>query len=204
MQIVAQRKKGYDKLSIMAFLFSPKFRKIVLVVILIAASILFWMLNPHLYISIFAEILAAVALISIISEKNIHFIVVFLSFISSYVLYNYMLVNNLPAWLIMISILIIFLYIFGYLEKVINFPEGINFIFLLVFSLATLETFLFLGYFLISPLNRSLLLAMTVYIIYGFCDNVIEKQKPKQLITFIVVFLVVFVTMLVTASWGQV
>jgi len=188
----------------MAFLYNQKLRKFTLTILLLWSSAFFWLLNSNLAINIAVSVVSFVCLLFILYERNAHFIAIYLSFITSFVLYGYMLVNNFPVWLIMIGVMLIFLYLFAYLEQKVEIIKNERIIYLFIFSLLSLETFLFLGYYLISPTNRSLILSLLVYLIYGFCDAILSKKKTVEIYPYILVFLLVFATMLLTASWGQI
>lgn len=188
----------------MAFLHSQKLRRFTLAVLLLWSSIFFWLLSISFAINIIVSILSLICLLLVYFESNAYFIIIYLSFISSYVLYGYMLVNNLPVWLIMIGVMLIFLYLFAYLEQKEGILRQEKTIYLLIFSLISLETFIFLGYFIISPINRSLVLSLIVYLVYGFCDAVFSKKNYRQIVPYLLVFIIVFATMLLTASWGQI
>lgn len=188
----------------MAILDNKNLRKTILSVVLIWATVFFWLLSPIQSANIIVSVISVFCLLAILLEKNSHFIVIFLSFISAYVLYGYILVNNFPIWLIMIGLLLIYLYLYAYLEQMVDMIRGEKNIYLMIFSLVSVETFLFLGYFIISPLNRSLILAGTVYLVYGFLESVISKKEVRKMLPYILVFLLVFATMLLTASWGSI
>ncbi len=187
----------------MKFLSNKIFRTVLLTLMLVWATTFFWLLCPVLSVNIIVIIVSSLCLISIITNSNNPFTIIYLSFVTSYVLYGYMLVNNFPVWLIMLGVLIITLYLLTYLEQQENIVEDQRIVFLTIFSLIILELFLFLGYFLISPINRSLLISLTIYLIYGFCEKVITSGKYQEMKSYLLVFLFVFVTIILTASWGK-
>lgn len=178
-------------------------RKLILIFILAWATLFFWLLNPVGIANIIVLVVSILCFLAVLFEKNSHFIIIYLSFITAYVLYGYVLVNNFPFWLMMVGILLIYLYLYGYLEQMIDIISGEKLIYLLIFALISVETFLFLGYFIISPINRSLILSASVYIMYGFLDTIYNKKNPRLLVPYVLVFVSVFVTMLLTATWGS-
>lgn len=187
----------------MHLLANKNLRKFILSVILTWATLFFWLLSPVQTVNILVTVISVLCFLAVLFEKNSHFIVIYLSFISAYVLYGYVLVNNFPFWLMMIGILLIYLYLYGYLEQMIELISGEKVIYWLIFSLISVETFLFLGYYIISPINRSLILSATVYMIFGFLDSLYGKKNPRAMMPYILVFSLIFVTMLLTASWGS-
>lgn len=187
----------------MSILNNKTLRKVVLTLILSWATFFFWLISPIQFINIVVLIISIICLLAVLFEKSAHFTVIYISFVTAYVLYGYILINNFPVWLMMIGILLVYLYLYSYLEQMFPMVGRERTIYLLIFSLVSVETFLFLGYFIISPINRSLILAATVYIIYGFLDSLISRKKVAAMVPYILVFSLVFVTMLLTASWGN-
>ncbi len=178
------------------------FRTAMLVFILVWATAFFWLLSPVRAINIIVIIISIFSLLLIFLDRNINFNLIYLSFVTSYVLYGYMLTNNFPVWIIMLGVLVVTLYLLSYLDKKVEFAYGQKIIFLTTFSLIILELFMFLGYFLISPLNRSLLVSLTIYLFYGFCDKVLSSGNSNGMKSYLLVFLFVFATIILTASWG--
>lgn len=187
----------------MAFLKSKLLRRTILTVILIWASVAFWLLNEVATVSIITIVLALPVLYLIWSEKHPLIVLVFLSFISAFALYGFLFYFNLPLWIIMIASLLLYGYFFTYLEQKIGILGKERLIYLLLFSLAILEMFLILSYFLISPLNRSLIIALSSYLLAGFCFSVIEEKKPKAFPPYIWTFSVMIVLLLLSANWGS-
>lgn len=179
-------------------------RRGILSIILIWATVFFWLLCPVSAINIAITLVSALCCAAILLEKSAHFTTIYLSFLTAYVLYGYILVNNFPIWLAMIGILLVFFYLFSYLEEMSDLIPGERPIYLMVFSLFSVETFLFLGYYIISPINRSLILSAVVYLIFGFLESCGKGKSLKVIVPYILVFLLVFATMLLTASWGQI
>ena len=161
----------------MLLISNHKYRAAILTILLVWTTIFFWLLCPVFVVNIIMAILSLIVLFSIIFDKNYQLSTIFLSFQTSYVLYGYMLVNNLPSWLIMLGVLIISMYLFSYIEQKIEIAPEQKGILNIIFSLVVLETFLFLGYFLISPINRSLVIASVVYLIHGYCDIVLKNHE---------------------------
>lgn len=183
---------------------NANWRRGILSLILIWATVFFWLLNSTFIINLFVSAVALLCFVAILWEKSAHFTTIYLSFLTAYVLYGYILVNNFPIWLAMIGIMLVFFYLFAYLEEMSDLIPGEKPIYLMVFSLLAVETFLFLGYYIISPINRSLILSAVVYLIFGFLESCSAGKSFKSIVPYVLVFLLVFVTMLLTASWGQI
>jgi hypothetical protein len=73
----------------------------------------------------------------------------------------------------------------------------------LLFSLLILELFLILSYFLINPLNRSLIIALAAYLLSGFCFTIIPDKKTNSFSTYVTLFWMMIAVLLLTSSWGS-
>lgn len=177
-------------------------RKIILIIILAWSMISFWYLSRVAITNYIVSFLALVTLISIIWDFYTLFIVVFLGFVSSYALYGYFFSLNLPIWVIMLAIFIVFGYLFLYLENKSEILKDLKYIYFFIFGLIILETFLFLSYFLISPINRSLIISSIVYIISGYCFWVLGQKNMKNFSAYIYISLIAICSVLVSARWG--
>ena len=180
-----------------------KFRTVIPTLLLVWATTFFWLLCPILAVNVMMLAISLVVLLSIIFNRYYQFVVIFLSFQTSYVFYGYMLVNNLPSWLIMLGVLVISFFLLSYVEQKNDTLLQHKALFKVIYSLLILETFLFLGYFLISPINRSLIIALTLYLIVGFNEDVVQKKQIGKMVNYLFIFLVNFVTIILTASWGR-
>lgn len=186
----------------MALLNNKKIRVLILLLILIWSSVMFWLLNTQFLANSLMVFASFLCLFAIIFERATHFVIIYLAFITADSMYNLMFVNNLPIWLIMLGILLVYLYLYACLEQKIDIIDKEKGAILVVYSLISTEVFLFLGYFFISPINRSMLLALTVYLLYGFSNSLANNHNIKFFKSYILVFIIVFVTMILTASWG--
>lgn len=186
----------------MAFLKSKLLRRIILTIILLWATVAFWFLNEVLAISVITALLSIPVLYLIWSEKYPLIVLIFLSFTSAFALYGFLFYFNLPLWIVMLASLFLYGYLFTYLEQKIGILGPERLIYLLLFSLLILEMFLVLSYFLISPLNRSLIIALSSYLLAGFCFSIIEEKKPKSFPAYLWTFWIMIALLLFTAIWG--
>jgi len=163
----------------------------------------FYWTNPGNWfqlISIF--LIGVVCLFLIWREYSPVFILLFLSFTSSYSFNVFLAQMNLPVWLIMVALLIIFGYLFIYLEQKIGILGNKRLIYLILFSLITLEIFLSLTYFLISPISQSLIIATTSYLFVGFCYTILAKHVDNKFSTYLIISGIVILLVFLTSSWG--
>lgn len=186
----------------MAFLKSKILRSIILTMLALWAVFSFWFLNSITFVSIIISILGVIALYAIWREVLILYLVSFLTFTGSYALYGFLFSFNLPLWVVMIAILLIFGYIFTYLEQKSDILGKNKLVYLFIFSLIVLEVFLFLSYFLISPINRSLIITLVVYVISGFSFWVLRKDDLKNFSAYVYLSVLVMMTILISAKWG--
>lgn len=186
----------------MAFLKSKLLRRIILTIILLWASVAFWFLNEVFTVSIITVVLSVPILYLVWSERFPLIVLIFLSFTSAFALYGFLFYFNLPLWIVMLASLFLYGYLFTYLEQKIGILGRERLIYLLLFSLLILEMFLVLSYFLISPLNRSLIIALSSYLLSGFCYSIIEEKRPKSFPPYIWMFCIIIALLLFTANWG--
>lgn len=102
----------------------------------------------------------------------------------------------------MIFGLLVFGYLFTFFEQKVDVLKPEQLIYLALFDLIIAETFIFISYYLISPLNRSLIIALVTYLLAGFCLTIIEKKDLKKFIVFLSVFLAVLILIIMTAPFG--
>ena len=186
----------------MAVLLNKKLRVSVLGLILLWSVAFFWSLNQYYAVNIITSILALIVLLLIFFDISSLFVIIFISFIVSDVLYGYLYVNNLPLSLIMFAGFFLYGYLFLFLEQKLKILGRERLVYVPIFSLLILEMFLFLSYLLLSPINKSLLIALLVYIVSGFSANIIAKDNNRGFLNYLLVFAVIFVIMILTATWG--
>lgn len=187
----------------MAFLQSPKIRKFLLIIILAwGAGSLAWAKSDNLYLLITTLVLAALGLVFILTETSTVFLLLLLSFTSAFGFYIFLFQYNFPTWLVMLGVLIIFGYLFTYMEQKVGILGDKRLIYLLLFSISILEVFLTLNYFLIDPISQSLAIAAISYLIVGFCYTIIAKHEDNKFITYALMTGAVLVLVFLTSRWG--
>ncbi|OQB05924.1 MAG: hypothetical protein BWY19_00703 [bacterium ADurb.Bin212] len=179
-------------------------RKIISTLLLIWSTVFFCLMSPVVAVNIAIITVSVVLFLLIIFNKDSVISILYLNFISGYVLYGYILLGNAPVWLVMIGMLIINIYLTSGLLNYNNIDQNLKRIYLVVYALLIVEIFLFLGYFILSPANRSLILTLCLYLIYGYNDEVIKKDIYDGFYRYVVVFFLIFVTIVMSASWGNI
>lgn len=186
----------------MAFLYHKLTRRLLLGLILLWSVASFCFLNPLWFARASILALGAFGLFLTWTEMAPLFLLIFLAFSTSYAFYGFFFQYNLPTWLIMISILVIFGYIFTYTEQKTGILGNKRLIYLVLFSLVTLEIFLALSYFLINPLSQSLIIAATAYLFAGFCFTVLAKRDDASIKTYLWVAALAVSGILLTSRWS--
>lgn len=187
----------------MAFLYSKTNRRILLSLIVAWGIISFWVINQATFARVLISLLGVLSLVFVWTEIASIFILIFSSFSISYALYGFLFQFNLPIWLVMLAILIIFGYLFVYTEQKLGILGDKRLIYLVLFSLITLEVFLVLNYFLISPISKSLIIATGSYVFIGFCYTILAKHTDNKFQTYLLVSVAVITMIFVTSIWGM-
>ncbi len=188
----------------MAFLHNQILRKIILTIILAWGCVSYYLANSQNLIAVWLIIfISFLGLISIIRESSPIFTLILLSFVSAYAFYTFFLQFDLPIWLLMVSIMVVFGYLFTYTEQKIGILSNKRLIYLVLFSLVVLEVFLILSYFLINPISQSLIIASICYLFVGFCYSVLAKHQSSSFTTYLVVTSVVIIAIFLTSNWSS-
>lgn len=188
----------------MAFLRNQILRKIILTIILVWGCLSYYLANSQNSIAVALIVFISVlGVISIIKETSAIFTLILLSFVSSYAFYTFFLQFDLPLWLLMISILVVFGYLFTYTEQKIGILSDKRLIYLILFSLVILEVFLVLSYFLVNPISQSLVIASVCYLFIGFCYTILAKHPDNSFTTYLVVTSFVIITIFLTSNWSS-
>lgn len=175
-----------------------------LTIILVWGSFSFYLANTQNVISVSLVVaISFFGLIAIWRESSAIFTLILLSFTSAYAFYTFFLQFDLPIWVLMISILVVFGYLFTYTEQKIGILSNKRLIYLILFSLVILELFLVLSYFLINPISQSLIIAAVCYLFVGFCYTVLAKHQDTSFTTYVVLASLVILAILFTSNWGS-
>lgn len=180
-----------------------RLKSAMLAILLLCSTAFFILMNPVYAVDISVIVLSSIVLtILLLGEINILHIL-YINFLSVYVLLGYVSFNGWVSWLAMLFVAITatFLISFSHHIKVISPNQKIATV--LIFALLVLETYIFLGYFIIGPINQSIIITLVVYIICAYLDLVVSQKNVDKMITYIFVFLAVFVTIVLSANWGE-
>lgn len=185
-------------------LIKKNWRTMLFTLILIWATVFFYLMNPTQTINYLIVFLSCVSLVFVFLRSLNIAILFYIYFLSINVCYGYILINNSPIWIIMILFLglnYFFMVNVGQISKLQSHDKRIA---IAVYSLIMLEVFYLLGYFILSPMNRSLLIVLVLYLIYGYNEQVVEKRFLAGFYRYLLVFFVIFVTIVLSASWGKI
>lgn len=186
----------------MAFLYNKFARKLILALITFWSLVTFYYVNSGSWSLLVLMTLAALlTLLFIWYEIASIAILIYLSFIVAYSFFVLLFQIGLPVWLVMLGVLIIFGYLFTYAEQKIGILGNKRLIYLLLFSILTLEVFLILTYFMISPINQSLVIATLSYLFIGFCYTVLAKHTDNKFSTYVTSSAIIIMLILLTANW---
>jgi len=187
----------------MFFLKSPLLRKFLLLLTLGWGIATFAVVNiSSPYLIILLLVISLPAVVFIFTESSPLYLLILLSFTSSYASYVFLFQYSLPVWLVMIAILVIFGFLFFYIEQKIGILGNRRLIYLVLFSLIQLEVFLILSYFLIDPVSLSLIIASMSYLFLGFCYTILAKHEDKSFVTYLVFALVIISAVFLFSQWG--
>lgn len=186
----------------MAILYNKFARRTVLSLIIIWSVASFWIISPDLWTKVLVLVLGFCSLIFTYFEIVPIYLLIFLSFTTAYALYGFYYQYALPLWLVMLAILFSFGYLFLYNEQKIGILGNQRLVYLLLFSLVTLEMFLTLNFFLISPLSKSLIVAAISYLYVGFCYIILARHTVTKFSTYIIIFIIAVGAILISSVWG--
>jgi len=187
----------------MFFLHNSILRKLLLFLTLGWGVATFSAVNfSSLHLIILLLLVAIPGIIFIITESSPLYLLILLSFTTSYASYVFLFRYNLPVWLVMIAILIIFGFLFFYIEQKIGILGNRRLIYLVLFSLIQLEVFLVLSYFLIDPVSLSLVIASMSYLFLGFCYSILAKHEDKSFLTYLFISILTILVVFLFAQWG--
>lgn len=122
--------------------------------------------------------------------------ILYMTFAGCYFLYQLLFSRSWPIYFIMILLFLILWMVFPIFH--IKNNHGIYF-FLLVLSL--FEVFLVLSYWLVNPISRSLIMAITAYLFGGWLIS-LDQKSTKGLANYFVFAGLAFAIILLTTRWG--
>ncbi|HOX41311.1 MAG TPA: hypothetical protein PK263_03905 [bacterium] len=187
----------------MAFLYNKPIRRILLTVILLwSVGTFYWINQDGRTLIWLVGLFSIFGLVAIWKEAIPIALLIFLSFSSSYAFYVFLFQFNLPPWLVMIGVLVIFSYLFTYTEQKIGILGNKRLLYLILFSTIILEIFLLLTFFLIDPINQSLIVALTCYLFIGYCYTILAKHTDNSFATYLAISSIAALVILATSRWG--
>lgn len=131
----------------------------------------------------------------IFSRRFITLPILFIVFTGCYFLYQLMFAQSQPLWLVLVFLFIILWLVFPLFD--VKKKHGI-FFFLQILIL--FEVFLTLGYWLVNPINRSLIMAIVAYLFGGWLTKI--NHPEEKFSPYIVYSIIAFLIILLTLRWG--
>lgn len=180
-----------------AFLYNKFFRKLTLSIILFWSVSSFYFIDRITLDKVLVTVIGVLSLFFILLEIVPLFILIILSFTVSFSLYGFLFSYNLPVWLLMLAILLLFGYLFLYMEQKTGVLGNKRLIYLLLFSIIILQVFLILSYFIINPLSKSLIISSVVYLFIGFCYTILAKHRDNSFFSYLFVFALAFLSIMI-------
>lgn len=187
----------------MAFLYNTILRRITLTFILLWGIAPFYYLNsdaPFILVLFFITVLAA--LYFIWSEISAIFILIYLSFTTAFAFNVFLFQFSIPLYVAMIGILLVFSYLFTYMEQKIGILGNKRLIYLVLFSLIILQVFLLSSFFLISPINQSLIIATISYLFVGYCYTILAKHKDSNFHHYVLFSILALLSIFLSTDWS--
>ncbi len=179
-----------------------RLKSALLALLLLWSTAFFVLMNPVYAVDISVLLVSSfILLILILGEISVLHIL-YINFLSVYVLLGYVSFNGWVSWLVMILVAITASFLITYLHQIKKISQDQKLAIILIFALLVLETYIFLGYFIIGPINQSIIITLVVYLICGYLDTVVFEKNVNRIMTYIFVFLAVFVTIVLSANWG--
>jgi len=178
--------------------------KAVLSFLLIWGAASFFLFPSFPLIKWFVLGLSTLAFLLIFFKSGDFFLFILASFSNLYAFYGLLFTYNLSLWLVLIGVVIIFSTIFLILSpKIIPDRDRLP-LFLAFFFILVSEVFLALSFWLVNPLTRSLIVALFVYIFFGFLSSLKGEIFAGRNFRLYVYFATVVLLLLVlTVSWGS-
>ena len=178
-------------------------KKAVLVLLLFWGSASFFLFVSHDLVKLLILVLSLLSLYFIFSSSGEFILLLFLNFINLYAFYGLLFTYNLPLYLVMIGLVLMSGSTFYILGRKMISSSNFN-LYILFFIILILEIYLTLSYWLINPLTRSFIVAIFIYLFYGFITST-ESQKfeNKSFTSYIYITIIVLLVLIFTISWGH-
>lgn len=175
----------------------------ILLLLVFWGSASFFLFKSPLLAEITVTTFALIAVFLIFTGKGELPLLYFINFINFYAFYGLLFTYNLPLYLVMIALILVSGASFILLgEKIIKVDHF--YLYLILFVIVILELFLTLSYWLINPLTRSLVLVISVYLLFGFWTSIFNNQFNKDSFrNYLIVAAIVMFVILLTVSWGH-
>lgn len=139
-----------------------------------------------------------------VSSRSAYFVLINITFSSSYFFYGLLFAFNLPLWLILIGLAIFLGFTFWFLSRQLISSDENFLLVLMLFLISMLEIYLALSFWLINPLTKSLILATFSYLFSGYLLNISGSDIiDKRFNIYVYSTVIVLAVLILTVSWGR-
>jgi len=145
-----------------------------------------------------------ISIILVIYKTAKQLLLVYINFLLLYSIYGFQYVYNFPLWIaiIMIVVLSSFLIIslFNDHQRILKFFP----LYVSAFVLINIELYLTLSFWLVNPLSRSFIAALSVYIFSGYLESTSgDSFKQDKFNSYLFTAAILLVILLLTSAWGR-
>ena len=149
-------------------------------------------------------VISIIAIYFSISQTANQFLLVYISFLLLYGIYGFQYIYNFPLWIALVmlilssSVLLFFLY-----SSHDNIKKFLP-LFLALFAIMNIEIYLTLSFWLINPLSRSFIAALSIYLFAGYLESITESSFNRSKFNiYLFTSGILLVILLMTSSWGR-
>ncbi|MCX6810762.1 MAG: hypothetical protein NTY30_03475 [Candidatus Berkelbacteria bacterium] len=139
-----------------------------------------------------------------LTESSGYFVLILITFSSTYFFYGLQFAYGFPLWAILIGLGFFLVLTFWFLGRQLIANNG-NFLLVLTFFLISiLEIYLALSFWLINPLTKSLMMGIFSYLFAGYLSNISDTDTINNKFS-IYLYIAIFTLLILvfTVSWGR-
>ena len=149
-------------------------------------------------------VISIISVILVVYKTAKQFLLVYICFLLLYGIYGFQYIYNFPLWIAIIMLVFLssflILSLYGDHKRVLKFLP----LYVSVFVLINVEMYLTLSFWLINPLSRSFIVALSVYIFSGYLESTSEDNfERNKFNSYLFTAAVLLAILLLTSSWGR-
>lgn len=149
-------------------------------------------------------VVSLISVILVIYKTAKQFLLVYICFLLLYSIYGFQYIYNFPPWvailmLVILSALLI-LSLYNDHQRVLKFLP----LYVSLFVLINIEMYLTLSFWLVNPLSRSFIAALSVYVFSGYLESTNEDNfERNKFNNYLFTAVALLAILLLTSSWGR-